>query len=96
MHSRSSARITSCTPRSISYGPKRVTRSSKVRWRALRHLDWELEALTLDGPNKGATSIMECACLLGRMSEGHQTLLPRDSGTLSAVKFHLSGKELVL
>jgi hypothetical protein len=96
MHSSSAARITSCTPRSISYGPKRVTRSSRVRWRALRHSDWELEALTLDGTNKGETSIMECVCLLGRMSEGHQTLLPCDSSTLSAVKFQLSGKELVL
>jgi hypothetical protein len=44
----------------------------------------------------GVTSITARVCLLERTSEGHQTLLPRDDGTFSAVKFNLSGKELVL
>jgi hypothetical protein len=44
----------------------------------------------------GSTRIMVHKCLLKRASEGHQTLLPHDDSALSAVKFHLSGKELVL
>jgi hypothetical protein len=48
------------------------------------------------GTRMGATNITADACLPERMSEGYQTLLPRDDSALSAVKFLLSGKELVL
>jgi hypothetical protein len=44
----------------------------------------------------GATTITACVCLPERASEGRQTHLPCDDGALSAVKFHLSGKEMVL
>jgi hypothetical protein len=54
------------------------------------------EVVPLSGTRMGATSIMACACLPERVGEGCQTLLPRDNGTLSAIKFQLSGKELVL
>jgi hypothetical protein len=46
LHSSSSTRITSCTTRSISCRPRRVACSSSIRWRALCHSDWDLEALT--------------------------------------------------
>jgi hypothetical protein len=37
--SNSSARITSCTPRSVSYRPRRIVRLSNIRRRASRHSD---------------------------------------------------------
>jgi hypothetical protein len=40
--------------------------------------------------------VMAHTCLCEHANEGLQTLLSRDDGTLSAVKFPLSGKELVL
>jgi hypothetical protein len=41
-------------------------------------------------------SVTARACLHEHVSKGRQTLLPRDDGALLAVKFPLSGKELVL
>jgi hypothetical protein len=54
------------------------------------------KVVTPDVTPMGVASIMVCACLLERSNEGHETLLPRDDGALSAVKFPLLGKELVL
>jgi hypothetical protein len=54
------------------------------------------EVVPLDETRLGATSVTACACLPDHVSEGHQTLRPHDDGALSAIKFHLSGKELKL
>jgi hypothetical protein len=52
--------------------------------------------ITPDGTPVGASSVMALACLRKRISEGCQTLIPRNDGALSALKFPLLGKVLVL
>jgi hypothetical protein len=54
------------------------------------------EVVTPDSTRAGMTSITAHACLHERVREGHQTLVSRDHSALSAIKFHLSDKELVL
>jgi hypothetical protein len=54
------------------------------------------EVVTPDGTPVGTTSVTARTCLPEHMREGHQALYPHDDGALSAIKFPLSGKELVL
>jgi hypothetical protein len=49
-----------------------------------------------DGIRTGTTSVMFRARLPKRESKGRQSFLPHDDGTFSAVKLHLSSKELLL
>jgi hypothetical protein len=77
--------------RSHPSGWHRLCSSSSARIAACMFIQRPTE-----GTRVGATSITAHACLPERVSEGRQTLLPRDDGALSAIKFHLLGKELVL
>jgi hypothetical protein len=54
------------------------------------------EVVPSGGTHMATTSVTPHSCLPKRVSEGRQTLPPCDDGALSAIKFHLSGKELVL
>jgi hypothetical protein len=54
------------------------------------------KVVTPDGTPVGTASVTGRTCLPESTSEGHQALHPHDDGALSAVKFPLSGKELVL
>jgi hypothetical protein len=54
------------------------------------------EVVMPDGTPMGTASITARVCLPEHASEGHRTLVPRDDGSLSAIKFPLSSKELVL
>jgi hypothetical protein len=54
------------------------------------------EEVLLDGNSTSATSIMFHAHLTERTRKGHQTFLPRNDGTLSAIQLPLLGKQLFL
>jgi hypothetical protein len=54
------------------------------------------EVMTPDGIHVGTNSIMTRTRLHECVSEGHQTLLPRDDSALMTVKLPFSGKELLL
>jgi hypothetical protein len=54
------------------------------------------KVVTPDGTPVGTANVTGRTCLPERTSEGHRALHPHDDGALSAVKFPLSGKELVL